>query len=250
VSEEAVPPWRGYLEAAGLVGLATAVCFVFRSRLQATDVAMLYLLVVVAVASRRRLGAAVLASVLGIAAFDFVFVPPYYTFAVHNAAYVLTFGVMLAVALVMSRLTARIRTQAEDAREREERTVALYQLSRELADTEGRGNQIALIERHLARAAQRARIPYTAGAVSGITLEEAAKLAPDVIWFQLYRLARDDHRAGFDLLRRAQDAGVHVLVMTVDTPGRAKRPGELRNGLTLPFRPTLRTIMQAAVSPG
>ena len=37
--------------------------------------------------------------------------------------------------------------------------------------------------------------------------------------------------------------------MTVDTPGRAKRPGELRNGLTLPFRPTLRTIMEAAVSP-
>jgi L-lactate dehydrogenase (cytochrome) len=104
-------------------------------------------------------------------------------------------------------------------------------------------------ERHLARAAQRARIPYTAGTVSGIALEEAAKLAPDVIWFQLYRLARDDHKVGFDLVRRAQAAGVHVLVMTVDTPGRAKRPGELRNGLTLPFRPTLRTIMQAALSP-
>lgn len=153
MSEKAVPPLRGYLEAVGLVGVSTAVCFVFRSRLQTTDVAMLYLLVVVAVASRRRLGAAVLASVLGIAAFDFVFVPPYYTFAVHNAAYVLTFGVMLAVALVMSRLTARIRTQAEEAREREERTVALYQLSRELADAEGRRNQITLIERHLARAA-------------------------------------------------------------------------------------------------
>lgn len=104
-------------------------------------------------------------------------------------------------------------------------------------------------ERHLARAAQRARIPYTAGAVSGLALEEAAKLAPDVVWFQLYRLPRDDHRVGFDLVRRAQEAGVHVLVMTVDTPGRAKRPGELRNGLTLPFRPTLKTIMQAAVSP-
>ena len=105
-------------------------------------------------------------------------------------------------------------------------------------------------ERHLARAAQRARIPYTAGTVSGIALEEAAQLAPDVVWFQLYRLARDDHKVGFDLVRRAQAAGVHVLVMTVDTPGRAKRPGELRNGLTLPFRPTLRTIMEAAVSPG
>ena len=58
-------------------------------------------------------------------------------------------------------------------------------------------------------------------------------------WFQLYRLAKDDHKVSFDLVRRAQEAGAHVLVVTVDTPGRAKRPGELRNGLTLPFRPTL-----------
>jgi L-lactate dehydrogenase (cytochrome) len=40
-----------------------------------------------------------------------------------------------------------------------------------------------------------------------------------------------------------------VLVVTVDTPGRAKRPAELRNGLTLPFRPTIKTIAQAAISP-
>ncbi len=105
-------------------------------------------------------------------------------------------------------------------------------------------------ERLLARAAQRARIPYTAGTVSGVTLEELAAIAPDVTWFQLYRLAKDDHKVGFDLVRRAQDAGIHVLVVTVDTPGRAKRPGELRNGLTLPYRPTFRTIRQAAVSPG
>ncbi len=104
-------------------------------------------------------------------------------------------------------------------------------------------------ERLLAKAAQRARIPYTAGTVSGVALEELARLAPDVVWFQLYRLARDDHKVGIDLVRRAQAAGVHVLVVTVDTPGRAKRPGELRNGLTLPFRPTMKTIAQAAISP-
>ncbi len=104
-------------------------------------------------------------------------------------------------------------------------------------------------ERLLAKAAQRARIPYTAGTVSGVALEELATLAPDVVWFQLYRLAKDDHRVGIDLVRRAREAGAHVLVMTVDTPGRAKRPGELRNGLTLPFRPTLKTIAQAAISP-
>ena len=40
---------------------------------------------------------------------------------------------------------------------------------------------------YLAKAAQRARVPYTLGTVGGITVEEAAKLAPDVLWFQLYR---------------------------------------------------------------
>ena len=60
-------------------------------------------------------------------------------------------------------------------------------------------------ERLLAKAAQRARIPYTAGTVSGVALEELAKLAPDVMWFQLYRLAKDDHRVGIDLVRRARD---------------------------------------------
>lgn len=104
-------------------------------------------------------------------------------------------------------------------------------------------------ERLLAHAAQRARIPYCAGTVAGVALEDLAAIAPDVIWFQLYRLARDDHKVGFDLVRRAQAAGVHVLVVTLDTPGRAKRPGELRNGLTLPYRPTWRTIRQAALSP-
>ena len=65
-----------YLGAAALVGLTTAIGLVFRSRLGTTDVAMLFLLAVVASAARYRRGAALFASILGIAAFDFVFVPP------------------------------------------------------------------------------------------------------------------------------------------------------------------------------
>jgi (S)-mandelate dehydrogenase len=104
-------------------------------------------------------------------------------------------------------------------------------------------------ERHLARAAQKARIPYTAGAVGGVELEELAALAPDVVWFQLYRLARNDHAVGIDLVKRAQAAGVHVLVLTLDTPSRAKRPRELRNRLVLPFRPSPRMILDALMCP-
>jgi len=135
------------------VGLASGVCFAVREHLQTTDVAMLYLLAVVTVAARCRQRAALLATVLAIAAFDLLFVPPYYTFAVRNAAYFLTFGVMLAVALVMSRLTARIRAQADEAAERERRTAALYAMSGELADAADRREQLAVIVRHIGRAA-------------------------------------------------------------------------------------------------
>jgi two-component system, OmpR family, sensor histidine kinase KdpD len=102
-----------YLGAAALVGLTTAIGLVFRSRLGTTDVAMLFLLAVVASATRYRRGAALFASILGIAAFDFVFVPPYYTFDVHDTAFLLTFTVML---LDLDRELAGSRAREELAR--------------------------------------------------------------------------------------------------------------------------------------
>ena len=104
-------------------------------------------------------------------------------------------------------------------------------------------------EIQLARAAQRSRIPYTAGTVGGVSIERLAEIAPDVLWFQLYRLPADDHAAGFDLVRRAQLAGAHVLVLTLDVPARSKRPRELRHGLLVPFRPSTSTIYDILTSP-
>jgi two-component system sensor histidine kinase KdpD len=143
---------RQYLGAAGAVGLTTAVGFTLRSSLNPIDIAMLYLLAVVAVSATARRGPALLATLLGIAAFDFVFVPPYYTFDVHDTSYFLTFGVMLAVALVMSGLTGRIREQAEEARERAARTTALYALDRDLAQVGGSDELVAAAAQHLTRA--------------------------------------------------------------------------------------------------
>ena len=65
-------------------------------------------------------------------------------------------------------------------------------------------------DQYLAAAAQRARVPYTLGLVGGMTVERAAEIAPDVLWFQLYRCSRNEHAIGFDLVRRAEAAGVHV----------------------------------------
>jgi L-lactate dehydrogenase (cytochrome) len=103
----------------------------------------------------------------------------------------------------------------------------------------------------MARAAQRARVPYTLGTVGGMTIERAAELAPDVLWFQLYRMARNDHALGLDLVRRAEAAGAHVLVLTIDVPVRTTRPREAAVGLGRgPFRPDLPMLLDMLGSPG
>jgi isopentenyl diphosphate isomerase/L-lactate dehydrogenase-like FMN-dependent dehydrogenase len=104
-------------------------------------------------------------------------------------------------------------------------------------------------DEYLAAAAQAANMPYVLGTVGGTTIETAAKIAPDVLWFQLYRLARDDHAVGFDLVRRADAAGVHVLMLTLDVPVRTTRAREVAAGVTTPFRPDLKMMLDIATSP-
>jgi (S)-mandelate dehydrogenase len=83
----------------------------------------------------------------------------------------------------------------------------------------------------LAAAAQRAGVPYTLGCAGGGTIEEIAKIAPDVMWFQLYRFAKNNHAIGYDLVRRADEAGVHVLMLTLDVPVRTIRSREVKVGI-------------------
>jgi len=127
----------GYLAAAAAVAACTGVGALMFGRFERTNLAMVYLLAVVAVAVRLGRGPSVLAAVLGVAAFDFFFVPPFLTFHVAETEYLITFGVMLTVALVTSTLTARLREQGEMARTRERRTAALYEMGRDVVQHAG-----------------------------------------------------------------------------------------------------------------
>jgi two-component system sensor histidine kinase KdpD len=141
-----------YASAAAIAVVPTLLGLIVRSTgvpVLPIDAAMLYLLAVVVASARFRRGPAVIASLVGIASFDFFFVHPFYTFSVSDVRYVLTFGVMLVVALVLGNLTGRIRSQAESAREREQRTSALYGLSRELAAARDRHAVLAAALRSL-----------------------------------------------------------------------------------------------------
>jgi len=101
----------------------------------------------------------------------------------------------------------------------------------------------------LATAAQAANIPYIYSSVGNSTIERIAAIAPDVFWFQLYGVPADGHRVSLDLVRRAEAAGAQALVVTLDVPVRAKRSGDVRNGLVVPFKPRVRTVIDVARAP-
>ncbi|UTH74505.1 DUF4118 domain-containing protein [Chromobacterium sp. IIBBL 290-4] len=124
---------RGYLAAAAICFATTALNHQLVPYFALSNVIMVHLLAVVLIATRYGRGPGVLASFLSVAAFDFFFVPPQLSFAVSDTQYLLTFIVMLVVALVISQLTARFRFEATIATYRERRTRALYDLGRELA---------------------------------------------------------------------------------------------------------------------
>jgi len=97
------------------------------------NIVMMFLLAVVLIAVRFGRGPAVFASFLSVATFDFFFVPPRLSFAVSDVQYLLTFAVMLVVALVIGNLTAGLRYQVKVAGSREERSRAVSEFARELA---------------------------------------------------------------------------------------------------------------------
>jgi two-component system sensor histidine kinase KdpD len=154
------PPVRGvagtlsakplpYLWSAAVVALCTLLCSAMVEHFDRSNLVMVYLLGVAFVASRHGRGPSALAAVLSVAAFDFFLVPPRLTFAVADTQYLITFGVMLLVSLLISTLAARVRAQADAARQREQRTQVLYSLSRDLAVARTADEIARVVSRHV-----------------------------------------------------------------------------------------------------
>jgi two-component system sensor histidine kinase KdpD len=146
--------WPRYLLAVLATLAATMVCWLVYGvypHLGQANLVMIYLLntALVAVYGGRR--AAILSSVLGVAAFDFVFVPPRFSFAVTDVQYFITFAIMLAVALIIGNLNASVRQQARIAGYRERRTALLYEMSRQLAMARGRDEMADVAVRHVSQ---------------------------------------------------------------------------------------------------
>jgi two-component system sensor histidine kinase KdpD len=141
---------RGYASGLLVTAACTLAAWAMHGVFDLSNIIMVYLLGVLLVATRFGRGASVLTSVLSVAAFDFFFVPPHLTFAVADAQYLITFAVMLTVAMVISHLTADMRSQAKIAGFRERRAAALYEMTRELAVSRSESEIVRSAVRHLA----------------------------------------------------------------------------------------------------
>lgn len=146
------PSHRDYLMAVGVVAGTALLALPFRSMLNTIDVAMAFLLGVVLVAAQSGRAPSLLASALAILAFDVLFVPPYYRITVDDADYLLTFGVMLIVALLMSGLTGNMRRQAIEAGRQARAAGARYELNQALSSATSADAVLSVLSDHLRRA--------------------------------------------------------------------------------------------------
>ena len=95
---------------------------------------LVFLLAVVLLALRVGRGPVLLAGALSALAWDFFFLPPRFTFLIQKLEDAILFALYFVVAIVLGQLVARIRAQEQAERRREERAVALYEFTRDLAE--------------------------------------------------------------------------------------------------------------------
>ncbi|HUO80271.1 MAG TPA: sensor histidine kinase KdpD [Steroidobacteraceae bacterium] len=142
--------WDRYWAALLVSALCTGVAALMFPYFELTNLVMVYLLGGTVAALRLGRGPASVTAFANVAAFDFCFVPPRFSFAVSDFQYLVTFGVMLGMTLVIANLVASVRAQTRVAGARERRTSLLYAMSRELAANRSFANLSRVAIRHVA----------------------------------------------------------------------------------------------------
>ncbi|MCA3579026.1 MAG: sensor histidine kinase KdpD, partial [Bradyrhizobium sp.] len=126
---------RPYLWSLGVVAAGLAVAELIQRWLGIENVDLVFITAVVAVAVRYGLWPSLLASVAASLSYNFFFLPPIYTFTITDPTNIAAFFFFMLVALLVSNVAARVRTQADTAIGRVRTTESLYAFSRKLAGT-------------------------------------------------------------------------------------------------------------------
>ncbi len=140
--------WKGALWSIMIIFLCTTVNSLLFHIVDLSNLIMVYLLGVICVAFFFGKRISFFLSLLNVLCFDYFFVPPYFTFAVADVQYVITFIVMLITGLVVSTLADRLRTQMISAGLREEHNQILYALNKELSKTSDSDELIKIAVKH------------------------------------------------------------------------------------------------------
>jgi two-component system sensor histidine kinase KdpD len=145
------PGWKRYLgdSILAIVGtlLVTSLIYAFQLYPRIPNISLVYLLVVLTLASTRGLYAAILASVVAFLSFDFFLVPPFYTFTIAKFDEWLALFVFLVTAIITGQLASALRKRAEQARRREHETRILYELVRATNSEEDLNRQLGIVAR-------------------------------------------------------------------------------------------------------
>ncbi len=115
------------------VAVALGLALLMHRLLGTTSIALVFLMSVLASAVAYGLAASLLACLFSVLAYNFFFLPPYYTFTIADPENIVTLLVFAVVAVVASNLTSRMRAQTVTAQARAKTTEELYQFSRKLA---------------------------------------------------------------------------------------------------------------------
>lgn len=125
--------WRPYAGSAFMVAMITLASHAARNQIEQSNIALLYQLPVVLGAYWWGRWPAYFTGVCSVLAFDYLFVPPFYTFSVDDMRYLWSFFTFLIVAFVIGGRTELLRHEAVTAQLREKNTQALFDFSREIA---------------------------------------------------------------------------------------------------------------------
>ena len=142
-------PWSSLVWTICIIALCTFVNSLIFRYITPVNLVMVYLLGVTWIAYRYGRRMSIIASFLSVLFFDFFFVPPYFTIAVSDAEYFITFLIMLAVGFSIAHLTGRLRRQTMAMRIREDRTQALYALTRDLSKSSYPDELFKIAIRHI-----------------------------------------------------------------------------------------------------
>ena len=126
---------RPYLMALLTVAIGLAAAAVIQRSIGIENVDLVFLTAVVGVAVRYGLWPSLLASVAASLCYNFFFLPPIYTFTITDPTNIAAFFFFMLIAVLVSNVAARVRTQADSAIGRVRTTESLYAFSRKLAGT-------------------------------------------------------------------------------------------------------------------